>query len=187
LFVCNRADFRAGPQGIGERTPLGGTFSVSLTINQKVAQFFLDDGADVSCISDQEARHLGMEIHETSGSMGSMTRNASFRMAVAQNVTIGAMHFKDVSFAFFPDNQEPWSLVPMEQRGIIGLPLMIATGTFHWKADGTLTFGEESKPLNAAQANLFLDVGKRPVLKAYLPDRRARRKSSSRARPHPAK
>jgi hypothetical protein len=142
------------------------SFSVSLTINHKQVKFFFDDGADVSCISEKEAKRLGMKVRDAAGSMGSMTKDSSFRMATAHRVTIGAMHFKDVSFAVFPDDQEPMSLVPLGERGIIGLPLMIATGTFHWKSDGTLILGEEPNPLNALQANLFFESGKRPVLKA---------------------
>jgi hypothetical protein len=141
------------------------SFSVSLTVNQKPAKFFFDDGADFSCISEQRAKQLGMEIHETAGSVGSMTRETGFRMAVAHDVTIGSMHFQDVSFAVFPDDQEPMSVVPLEERGIIGIPLMNATGTFHWKADGTLTIGAKPKSLNPSRANLFLDAGKRPVVK----------------------
>ena len=141
------------------------SFGVSLTINNKQVEFFFDDGADFSCISELEAKRLGMEIREATGSVGTMTREASFRTAIAHNVTIGAMHFEDVSFAVFPDDQEPWSLTPLGNRGIIGLPLMVATGTFRWKADGTLIIGEEPEPLNAQESNLFFDVGKRPVLK----------------------
>jgi len=141
------------------------SLAVTLSINNKPAKFFFDDGADFSCISEQEARALRMDVHAIQGSTNSMTKATSFRMATAREVIIGGMHFKDVSFAVFPDNQEPWSLVPLRQRGIIGLPLMIATGVFHWKADGTITIGEEPRPLNVSQANMFLDAGKRPVLK----------------------
>ena len=141
------------------------SLAVTLRINNKPAKFFFDDGADFSCISEEEARSLGMDIHETQGSVNSMTRPTNFRTATAHDVVIGGMHFKDVSFAVFPDNQEPWSLIPLNERGIIGLPLVIATGVLHWKRDGTITIGEEPRPFNVSQANLFLDAGKRPVLR----------------------
>ncbi|MCU1322449.1 MAG: hypothetical protein JWM43_2098 [Acidobacteriaceae bacterium] len=135
------------------------SFAVSLMVNHKSAKFFFDNGADVSCMSELEAKRLGMEIRETSGSMGTMTRDASFRTAVAHDVTIGIIHFKEVSFAIFPDDQEPWSLVPLGERGIIGLPLMIATGVFDWKADGNLTIGARPESLEPERANLFFGDG----------------------------
>jgi hypothetical protein len=143
-----------------------GGFAVSLTVNHKRAKFFFDNGADFSCISELEAKRLGMEVRETTGSMGTMTKDASFRTAVAHDVTIGAMHFKEVSFAVFPDDQEPWSLAPLGERGIIGLPLMVGAGKFHWRADGTLTIGEEPGALDIHRANLFFDGGHHVVLKA---------------------
>lgn len=140
------------------------SLSVSLTINGSTANFFFDDGADISSMSEEEARSLGMTISSASGAMHSMTKDASFRMAVAKDVVIGKMHFRNVSFAVFPDNQEPWSLVPKNERGIIGLPIMVGMGNFAWSADGTIRIGEKSQPLEPKHSNLFFDGGKRPVV-----------------------
>lgn len=143
-----------------------GSFHVSFTVNHRPAKFFFDNGADFSCISELEAKRLGMEVRETKGSMGTMTKEAGFRTAVARDVTIGKMHFKDVSFAVFPDDQEPWSLAALGERGIIGLPLMVGAGTFHWSADGTMTIGERPGPLDVQRANLFFGDGHHVMLKA---------------------
>ena len=115
-------------------------------------------------MSEGEARSLGMKISGASGEMHSMTKDAPFRMAVAKDVVIGEMHFRDVSFAVFPDNQEPWSLVPRNERGIIGLPIMVGMGNFAWSADGTIRVAEKSALLNSQRSNLFFDGGKRPVV-----------------------
>jgi hypothetical protein len=133
------------------------SLSIHFTINNRPAKFFLDNGSDLSCISLNEARHLGMEIHDVTGSMGTMTRSANFRTAVAHDLVIGNLHFKDVSFAVLPDDQEPMSLAPLEERGILGLPLIVAAQTLHWRADGTLTLGEKPQPLVPEQSNLFFD------------------------------
>jgi hypothetical protein len=87
-------------------------------------------------------------------------------MAVARDIVIGKMHFHNVSFAVFPDDQEPWSLVPKNERGIIGLPIMVAMGNFAWSADGTIRAAEKSQPLKVQHSNLFFDGGKRPVVTA---------------------
>jgi hypothetical protein len=144
------------------------SLSVAVSVNGKPASFLFDDGADISSISEDEAKALGMTIHAASGSIHSMTKDAAFRMAVAKDVVIGKMHFHNVSFAVFPDAQEPWSLVPKDQRGIIGLPLMVGTGSFEWSADGTITIAGKSQPLKPSNANLFFDGGKRPVVAAQF-------------------
>lgn len=159
-------DQRNGPRRASTFHHDGRSLPAPATINQKHVEFFFDNGADLSCISEAEAKRLGMTISETSGSMGTMTNKTSFRMATAKDVTIGKMHFRDVSFAVFPDDKEPWSLVPLGQRGIIGLPLMVAIGTFRWTADGMLTVGEKPKPLVPKQSDLIFDAGDHLVLKA---------------------
>ena len=142
------------------------SLSVSLTINGNTAKFLFDDGADISSMSESEAKSLGMKISSASGAMHSMTKDASFRMAVAKDVVIGKMLFRSVSFAVFPDNQEPWSLLPKNERGIIGLPIMVGMGNFAWSADGTIRVAEQSQSLEPQHSNLFFDGGKRPVVTA---------------------
>jgi hypothetical protein len=159
-------DQQNGPRRASTFHHDGRSLPAPATINRKHVEFFFDNGADLSCISEAEAKRLGMTVSETSGSMGTMTNKTGFRMATAKDVTIGKMHFRDVSFAVFPDDKEPWSLVPLGQRGIIGLPLIVGIGTFRWRADGTLTIGEEPKPLVPKQSNLIFDVGDHLVLKA---------------------
>jgi hypothetical protein len=158
-------DQKNGPLRVSTLRHPAGSFQVSLTVNRRPVKFFFDNGADFSCISELEAKRLGMEIRETKGSVVTMTNDASFRMAVARDVTIGKMHFKDVSFAVFPDDQEPWSLTKLGERGIIGLPLVVGVGTLHWRADGTITIGEKPGPLDAQRANIFFGDGHHVVLK----------------------
>jgi hypothetical protein len=155
----------------GPRSPFtfhhdGHSLPAPATINGKHVEFFFDNGADLSVISEDEAKRLGMIFSDTSGSMGTMTNSVGFRMATAKDVAIGKMHFKDVSFAVFPDQKEPMSLMPLDRRGIIGLPLMVAIGTFHWEANGTLTIGEEPQRLVTEQSNLIFDAGDHVLLQA---------------------
>lgn len=144
----------------------GHSLPAPATINGKQVKFFFDNGADLSCISQNEAKRLGMKFSNAVGSMGTMTKNVGFRMATAKDVVIGQMHFRDVSFAVFPDDQPPMSLVPIGHRGVIGLPLMVAIGTFRWDAKGSLVIGEESRHLRPDQSNLIFDAGDHVVLSA---------------------
>ncbi len=135
-------------------------------INGKHVEFFFDNGADLSCISEDEAKRLEMTFSSSSGSMGTMTQSVTFRMATAKTVTIGKMHFRNVSFAVFPDNQPPMSLVPLGHRGIMGLPILVAIGKFRWDANGTLMIGEKSERLLPERSNLTFDAGDHVVLEA---------------------
>ena len=148
----------------------GDSLPAPATINGKHVEFFFDNGADLSCISENEAKRLGMTLSDASGSMGTMTQSVAFHMATAKNVTIGKMHFNNVSFAVFPDNQPPMSFVPMGQRGIFGLPLVVAIGTFDWNANGTLTIGGRPQRLVPEKSNLIFDYGDHVVLRASFQD-----------------
>ena len=81
----------------------------------------------------------------------------SFRTAVARSVIIGNTRFKNVSFAVFPDAQEPWADLPPGRRGIIGIPLLVGIQTLHWENDGAVDFAEQSQPFNIRKANLTFD------------------------------
>jgi predicted aspartyl protease len=144
----------------------GHSLPAPAVINGKRTEFFFDNGADLSCISEQEAKRLGMIFSGSVGAMETMTNSVGFRMATAKNVTIGKMHFENVSFAVFPDNQPPMSLVSLSHRGIIGLPLMVAIGTFQWNANGTLIIGENSESFLPDRSNLIFDAGDHVVLQA---------------------
>jgi hypothetical protein len=144
----------------------GHSLPAPATINGKRVEFFFDNGSDLSCISENEAKRLRMTFSNSMGSMGTMTRSVGFRMAMARDVTIGKMRFRNVSFAVFPDDQPPMSFVSLGHRGIIGLPVMVAIGTFRWDANGTLVIGEKPKELLPERANLIFDAGDHVVLQA---------------------
>ncbi len=146
----------------------GHSLPAPATINGKHVEFFFDNGADLSCISEDEAKRLGMTFSDAAGTMGTMTQRVNFSMATAKNMTIGKMWFKNVSFAVFPDNQPPMSLVPLGSRGIIGLPLVVAIGTFRWDAKGTLIIGEKSEPLVPERSNLVFDNGDHVALQVQF-------------------
>ncbi len=80
-----------------------------------------------------------------------------FRTAVAKQVMIGKLRFRNVSFAVFPDNQEPWSVLPPGRRGIIGIPILVGLGTLRWAKKGTVEIGYRPEPLDIRKSNLLFD------------------------------
>jgi hypothetical protein len=113
-------------------------------------------GAGVSCVSESEAKRLGLAINETAASMGTTTSSVTLRTAVAKDVNIGGLHFKNVSFAVLED-KEPFSFLEPVKRGIIGLPLILGFRTLRWYADGPLEIGGKSRSLDVHKSNIHFE------------------------------
>jgi predicted aspartyl protease len=155
--------FRGLPDQIARKTRPSilqhenGSIFIPLSVNGSSATYFFDTGAWVSCMSESEAQRLGLSIRGTSGKMGTMTNSVGFRTAVAREVVVGQIHLKDVSFAIFPDDREPWSVLPPGHRGIIGMPILLAFHTLRWVPEGALEIGGKSSPLEVRKSNLIFD------------------------------
>jgi predicted aspartyl protease len=130
---------------------------IPLSINGKAATFFFDTGAWPNVMGESEAKRLGLRIAEASGSMGTMTNRTSFRTAVADELVVGGVRLKNVSFTVLRDEGEPWSLLPLGRRGIIGMPVILAFRTLRWAQDGTVRIGEKPTPFDVRKANLMFD------------------------------
>jgi hypothetical protein len=129
-----------------------------VSIQGGAGRYFFDTGAWLSCLSESEARRLGLTVDAVKGSVGTSTgASVGLRTAVAREVVVGTTRFENVSFAVFPDDQEPWSNLPPGQRGIVGIPLLQGLQTLRWSHDGTVTVGSEARPLRVEQANLLFD------------------------------
>ncbi len=157
------ASFRGLPDQGGGKPQIStlqhdGTIFIPISIHGLSARYFFDTGAWLSCMSESEAKRLGLTIHEAAGTLGTSTGlRIGFRTAVAGELKVGNMHFKNVSFAVFPDDQEPWSGLPPSQRGILGIPVLLAFRALRWSQDGTVLIGLKPGRLDPRQSNLFFD------------------------------
>lgn len=135
-----------------------GSIFLPASIQGGSATYFFDTGAWLSCMSESEAKRLGLSVREAEGAIGTSTgTRVGLRTAVAREVTVGGTRFEDVSFAVFPDDQEPWSVLPPGRRGILGIPLLLGLRSLRWSHDGTVAVGREPRPQGAFRANLFFD------------------------------
>ena len=131
---------------------------IPVSIDGNTATYFFDTGAWVSCMSESEAERLGLIVKQTPGTMGNSSGSSvGFRAAVAKQVAIGNVRFENVSFAVFPDNQEPWSVLAPGRRGIIGVPMLVALGALRWTKNGTFEIGPTSQSLDIRKSNLVFD------------------------------
>jgi predicted aspartyl protease len=127
---------------------------VPISINGKAATYLLDTGAWVSVMTESEAMRLGLEVRAGSGTLGDPSgKGVSARTAVAQDVRIGAMRLKHVSFAVLP-NEEPWNSMPPGKGGILGMPIWLAVGHVKWSKRGTWELGGPSEPINRTSRNV---------------------------------
>jgi predicted aspartyl protease len=109
-------------------------FSVPVSINGYRDDFLFDTGAWQSIVTEAEAKKLGLapgaETHVLTGASG---QTATFRTAVAKEVIVGAMRFRDVSFGVIaPPEGLPRDL----EGGIVGMPILLALGRIRWSTDG---------------------------------------------------
>jgi len=134
-----------GPVRTSKLTHEGaGDFSAPLSIGGKPANYLLDTGAWISVMSEKEARRLGLEIRAGGGELGDTSgKGVRIRTAIADEVIVGAMKFRQVSFAILPD-VEPWSSMPEGRGGIIGIPILLAMECIRWFSTGSWEVGCES-------------------------------------------
>jgi len=131
---------------------------IPVSINKTAATYFFDTGAWVNCMSESEAKRLGLAIHGTSGTLNTGTAvRVGFRAAVAPEVVVGDVHFNNVSFAVFPDDQEPWSDLPVGRRGLIGIPIVLGLRSLRWTHDGAVEIGMKSASADVRGSNLLFD------------------------------
>jgi len=129
------------------------SFSVPVSINGKTDDFLLDTGAAHSVLTDREAKKFGLTVSgDTKVGTGASGDTYRFRTAVAKEVTLGSMTFRNVSFAVIT----PGGAFADVEAGIIGLPIILAIGGINWSHSGTAEFGG-TLPASSGEPNLVFD------------------------------
>ena len=137
-------------------------FPLPLTINGAAAHYFFDTGANVSVMTEAEAKRLHLTVYDVSSRVSNTAGDAVVvRVATAEDLVAGGVRLKNVAFLVFRDDQEPFRELPLGSRGAIGLPVLLAFGTFSWGID-TFEIGDSTagRPL----ANLCFD-GALPIVR----------------------
>jgi predicted aspartyl protease len=148
-----RPDQRAGPRRDSTLRHGDDGFAVPVTINGKTDEFLIDTGAWQSVVTEPEAKKLGLTIREgTRTLVGSSGETATFRTAVAPRLAVGAMSFRDVSFAVI---NFPWA--PDAEVGIVGMPIILAAGGIRWARDGSVEIGVPAATGQRIEPNLVFD------------------------------
>jgi predicted aspartyl protease len=133
-----------------------GSLSLPVSVDGKTDTFLFDTGAFQSAVTEREAKKLGMTVQNDPRTLVDVsgTRTA-FRTAVAKEVTLGSMTFRNVSFAVI----RPGGPLADVEAGIIGLPIILAMGGINWSNSGTAEFGGTLPP-SGVEPNLVFDGGR---------------------------
>ena len=132
-----------------------GDLAIPLAVNGKECTFLMDTGAGVSVITQQAADRLGLEFRGAGVVIGdSSGKGFAAKTAVAKELILGNTQLKNVSFMVVPDDREPFASMPLDQRGILGVPVQFAVGTWQWSKSGTIRLGEKMPP-GGSEPNLI--------------------------------
>jgi predicted aspartyl protease len=134
------------------------------------ATYWFDTGAEISVMTESEAKRFGMAIKTTSTKMGDITGTQfNAKVAVAEELSIDSIKLKNVTFLVVSDDRPPFNQAPSGSRGLIGLPVIFALQKFAWMGN---KFEIQPKSLNksAAHAEMCFD-GNHPVVQIQFKNR----------------
>jgi clan AA aspartic protease (TIGR02281 family) len=130
-----------------------GDFTIPVSVDGKAGDFAFDTGAWQSVMTERTAARLGLKIAATRREFrGSSGQSAGFRTAIAKEVDIGGIRFRNVSFAVV-EGTGPFADV---DAGFIGMPILLALGVIRWSPDGAVEIGSPA-PRVQADPNLVFD------------------------------
>ena len=118
-----------------------------LSIHGVQGTYWFDTGANYSVMSESEANRFGLVVRPVSAKVGVSTgAHVETRIAVADELSIGAVRLRHVAFLVFPDDQPPFNQAPPGSRGLVRIPILLAFERFTWDADRKFEIG--AKPIS---------------------------------------
>lgn len=145
----------------------GGNLLIPAEINGKSTNYIFDTGANFSLISEGEAKRLGLTVRESSGHKvgDSAGVNVDTRIAVADQLRVGNVRLTHVAFFVVGDDQQPFVDLPSGERGVLGLPVLLAFQTLRWTQKGTFEIGFASDSSKTRKSNVCFE-GAQPIIEA---------------------
>jgi tetratricopeptide (TPR) repeat protein len=126
-----------------------GHFYIPLTIHGVSANYILDTGATNGVVTASEAKRLGLVFHESSTKLSDVNEDPTSAngLAEAPDLWIGRIHLKNVAFWVYPDGNDILSGLPNGQKGVLGLPVLLALAALRVEKDHRIVVGpRESTP-----------------------------------------
>jgi len=156
---------QGGEQVVARRGPsrlryqmAGNNLVVPVSVNGKPANYILDTDFNICGMSESEARRLGLAVREANARASGQAAagSAPIRAAIVREIAVGEFRIRNVAFTVHPDTGQPWADLPEGERGIIGLPVILAPETLRWNKEGEIEIGVQV-PEGGGPGNLWLD------------------------------
>ena len=146
-----------------------GNFCIPVAINGQPAFYMVDTGANLPVISAAEARRRRLKIAKGGGKLGDSALYSVDvgDVALASELIVGSVRFHNVSFLVMPDDR--FEDIPSEQRGVLGLPVLLALQALRWSADGTFEIAFPVPSTRPSIPNLYFD-GATPIAQVGYAD-----------------
>jgi hypothetical protein len=131
---------------------------IPLAVNGRQVSWLLDTGANISLLSEAEARMVGLIVHDSIGRAGDLAGGTTVvRTAQVGRVVIGQTEVRNIPVLVLPESQPPWNELPPGKQGIIGLPVALALRSIRWTKDGTCETDPVARREAADRSNLAFD------------------------------
>jgi hypothetical protein len=145
--------------------------ALPFSINGVRATYWFDTGAELSVMTEAEAKRFGLRTRSAQVKVGDVNgTQVNMRIAFADELSIGSVRVKHVAFLVLPDNRPPFNELSPGSRGLIGMPVLLALNRFAFGADRKFEVRPESSNGKMSHPNLCFD-GKKPVVQVRY-DRR---------------
>jgi predicted aspartyl protease len=141
------------------------------SIQSVQATYWFDTGAELSVMSESEAKRFGLSVHKVEAKVGDLNgTRVDTRIAVADELSIGSVRLKNVAFLVLPDSEPPFNEGSPGSRGLIGIPVLLALERFAWSEDKKFEILPKSSGQTMPHADLCFD-GNRPLTQVRYEDR----------------
>jgi predicted aspartyl protease len=140
----------------------GGNFYIPVMINSQATRYMVDTGANFPVISAGEAKRRKLKIVKGGGRMGNSPLYSVQvgDVAMAEDLAVANVRIKNVSFLVMPDDR--FVDIPSDQRGVLGLPVLLAFSSLRWSRDGTFEIALHATGVKSGTPNVYFD-GAMPV------------------------
>jgi len=140
-------------------------------INGVSGTYWFDTGADVSALSESDAKRFHLHVLNAPIKEGDVTgAEVDSRVAVADELSIGTFQLSHVAFLVISDTQPPFNQLPPGSRGLIGFPVLLALERFVVRAGDRFDINPNFSPDNLSQPNLCFN-GHGAVVQVQFEDR----------------
>lgn len=134
------------------------SWNVPVEVNGVAGSWIFDTGANVSTVTESEAKRMGLTLRETKGYVtGSTAKKNPLRLAVANELRFGSARLRNVILLVLADNALHIGPLHEQINGILGLPVLRALGRVAVSKTGAVQIHHTAAAPATREPNLFFE------------------------------